>query len=127
MSTPQSVEAALQVMQEHIDALNARDEVRIAATLHFPHHRLSGVDLKCWETPDSYFSDFKARAGGDWSHSRFDDIRVVQASDNKVHLDAEINRFDTQDQKIASFRSFWVITCEDGRWAAKFRSSFAGR
>lgn len=127
MNHEASVTAALKVMQEHIDALNARDEARIAATLHFPHNRLSGVDLKCWETADSYFADFKARAGGDWARSRFDDIRVVQASENKVHLDAEINRFDTNDQRIASFRSLWVITLEEGRWAAKFRSSFAAR
>ena len=127
MNHEASVTAALKVMQEHIDALNARDEARIAATLHFPHNRLSGVDLKCWETADSYFADFKARAGGDWARSRFDDIRVVQASENKVHLDAEINRFDKNDQRIASFRSLWVITLEEGRWAAKFRSSFAAR
>lgn len=127
MSQQTSIKSALQVMQEHIDALNAGDEARIAATLHFPHQRLSGIDLKCWETPDSYFSDFKDRAGGDWAESRFDDIRVVQASDNKVHLDAEINRFNGDGDKITSFRSLWVITHEDGRWAARFRSSFAAR
>ena len=46
MNHEASVTAALKVMQEHIDALNARDEARIAATLHFPHNRLSGIDLK---------------------------------------------------------------------------------
>ena len=127
MSHQQSIDAALGVMQAHIDALNARDEARIAATLHFPHYRLSGVDLKYWQSPDSYFADFKSRAGGDWAHSRFDDIQVVRASANKVHLDAEINRFNGEDQKIASFRSLWVITLEEGRWATKFRSSFAAR
>lgn len=127
MNDKDPIEAALKVMQEHIDALNARDETRIAATLHFPHYRLSGIELKCWQTPDSYFADFKARAGGDWARSRFDDIQVVRTSENKVHLDAEINRFDGNDQKIASFRSLWVITLEEGHWAAKFRSSFASR
>ena len=127
MSHQPSIHAALAVMQAHIDALNTRNEARIAASLHFPHYRLSGVELKCWQTPDSYFADFKSRAGGDWAHSRFDDIQVVRASENKVHLDAEINRFNGEDQKIASFRSLWVITLEEGRWAAKFRSSFAAR
>ena len=122
-----AIEAALAVMQAHIDGLNARDEQAIAATLHFPHYRMSGVELKIWQTPDSYFDDFRARAGANWARSSFDDIRVVQASPEKVHLDAEINRFDKQDQKIASFRSLWVLTLEEGRWAAKFRSSFAAR
>lgn len=125
MTSP--TEAALAVMQAHIDALNARDEARLAATLHFPHARLSGASLTEWSTPDSYFADFRARAGADWARSEFDDIRVLQASDDKVHLDAQINRFDAAGALLTTFRSLWVITCEQGRWAAKFRSSFAPR
>ena len=127
MSDEVAIRAALAVMQAHIDGLNARDEERIAATLHFPHYRLSGPDLKIWQSPDSYFADFRERAGGDWARSSFDDIRVVQASDNKVHLDAEINRYDKAGSVITTFRSLWVITLEDGLWAAKFRSSFASK
>ena len=120
-----AIEAALAVMQSHIDALNARDEARIAATLHFPHNRLSGIDLKCWETADSYFADFKARAGGDWARSRFDDIRVVQASENKVHLDVLVKRFAADGGLMIAFSSLWVVSRIDGNWAAQLRSSFA--
>ena len=127
MTYEAEITAALAVMQEHIAALNARDESRIAATLHFPHYRLSGATLKNWQTPDSYFSDFQARAGASWARSGFKDIRVLQASGNKVHLDAEINRFDAGGTCIARFRSLWVVTLEAGRWAAKFRSSFAAQ
>ena len=123
MTSP--AQSALAVMQAHIDALNAHDEPGIAATLHFPQFRLNGIALKTWATPDSYFEDFRARAGANWARSQFDDIRVIQASEDKVHLDAEINRFDKSGQIISTFRSLWVITLEDGRWAAKFRSSFA--
>ncbi len=120
-----AVDAALAVMDAHIVALNARDGAALAATLHFPHFRLSGVNLKKWQTPDSYLQDFLSRAGGDWHYSRFEDIRVLQASQDKVHLDAEIRRFRVDDTLITQFRSLWVITRDDGRWAAKFRSSFA--
>ena len=123
MTTP--AQSALAVMQAHIDALNAHDEPGIAATLHFPQFRLNGTTLKTWATSGSYFEDFRARAGDNWARSQFDDIRVIQASEDKVHLDAEINRFDKSGQIISTFRSLWVITLEDGRWAAKFRSSFA--
>ena len=121
----QAIEAAHQVMAAHISALNSRDQAAIAATLHFPHARLSGTRLKVWETPDSYFADFLARAGGDWDHSSFEDIRLVRAAPDKVHLDAEIRRFAADGSLITSFRSLWVITHEKGRWAAKMRSSFA--
>ncbi|MGI9365757.1 MAG: hypothetical protein ACR2O8_11285 [Rhizobiaceae bacterium] len=121
------VSAALDVMQAHIEALNAKDETGIAATLHFPHYRLSGAYLKIWNEADSYFSDFRARSGAHWARSSFDDIRVLQAAENKVHLDAEINRYDTNDVIITTFCSLWVITNEGNRWAAKFRSSFAAK
>ena len=121
----QAIDAAHQVMAAHISALNSRDQAAIAASLHFPHVRLSGTRLKVWETPDSYFADFLARAGGEWHHSSFEDIRLVRAAPDKVHLDAEIRRFAADGRLITSFRSLWVITHENGRWAAKMRSSFA--
>ena len=123
--TDRAVAAAQAVMQAHITALNSRDQAAIAATLHFPHVRLSGTTLKIWDSEDTYFADFLARAGGDWHHSAFADIRLLRAAADKVHLDAEIRRFAADGSLITSFRSLWVITCEAGRWAAKMRSSFA--
>ena len=123
--TDRAVAAAKAVMQAHITALNSRDQAAIAATLHFPHVRLSGTTLKIWDSEDTYFGDFLARAGGDWHHSAFADIRMLRAAADKVHLDAEIRRFAADGSLITSFRSLWVITCEAGRWAAKMRSSFA--
>ena len=123
--TDRAVAAAQAVMQAHITALNSRDQAAIAATLHFPHIRLSGTNLKIWDSEDTYFADFLVRAGGDWHHSAFADIRLLRATADKVHLDAEIRRFAADGSLITSFRSLWVITCEAGRWAAKMRSSFA--
>ena len=122
-----SVKNALAVMDNHIIALNAHDEEALQHTMHFPHIRLSAAEMKLWPTPESYFEDFKKRAGGNWSHSAFNDIKVLADSDHKVHLDAEIIRYDAQDNIISRFRSLWVITCEDGHWAAKIRSSFAAK
>lgn len=95
------------------------------ATLHFPHLRLSGTKLTIWNSEDSYFSDFLVRAGNRWHSSSFADIQLVRASATKVHLDAKIRRYAADGSMITSFRSLWVITFEDGRWAAKMRSSFA--
>lgn len=125
MTEQQAIAAAHEVMAAHIDALNSRDQAAIAATLHFPHVRLSGTRLKIWDSEDTYFADFLARAGGDWHHSSFEDIRLVRVAPDKVHLDAEIRRFAADGSLITSFRSLWVITNENGRWAAKMRSSFA--
>lgn len=114
-----SIKAALDVLQASIDALNTSDEGALAATLHFPHYRLSGVALKIWETSDSYFTDFRARAGADWVRSSFDDIQVVRSSEDKVHFDVQINRYDGDANILTTFRSLWIITHEKGHWAAK--------
>lgn len=117
--------AALVVLDRHIAALNARDPAALAATLHFPHYRLSGAGMKIWDGPVRYFSDFRDRAGSDWHHSAWDFRNVVAASPDKVHLDVQFTRYREDGSAIASYRSIWIVTRIDGRWAAQLRSSFA--
>ena len=117
--------SAIAVMHAHIDALNARDELALSATLHFPHYRLIDGALTVWETPETYFNDFRKRAGGQWSHSGLGPITAVHVSHDKVHLDVSIERFASDGVQIAAFPSLWVIAYLDGRWAAQLRSSFA--
>ncbi len=131
--TRTAIDAARAVMAAHLAALNARDEEALAATLHFPHYRLSGNDMRIWDGPKTYFEDFRARAEPDWQKSRWDRLDVLQASPDKVHLDVAFTRLGPPDSQgairdgspLASYRSLWVITRIDGRWAAQLRSSFA--
>ena len=116
------IAAAKAVMQAHFDALNARDEAALAATLHFPHYRLMDGVLKVWNGPETYFDDFRKRAGGNWSRSRLGKIDVVHAGPDKVHLDVRVERFDEAGKQIAGFSSLWVIARIDGVWAAQLRS-----
>ena len=58
-----ALKAAMDVLDRHIAALNAGDEAALAATLHFPHYRLSQGRLQVWDGPARYFADFRARAG----------------------------------------------------------------
>ena len=50
MNEQQAIDAAFAVMAAHIEALNRRDQIAIAATLHFPHLRLSGTKLTIWNS-----------------------------------------------------------------------------
>jgi len=121
----QAITAALAVMNRHLSALNERNTEALANTLHFPHFRLVGSELKVWETADRYFDDFTARAGENWAYTKLTSIKPISATTNKVHLDVQVNRFDTQQQLIADFKSIWVITEINGVWAAQLRSSLA--
>jgi len=119
------VAAALAVLDEHIRALNARDEKALIATLHFPHYRLTGGKMRTWERSDNYLEDFYARAGGDWHHSAWDFKNAIAASADKVHLDVQFTRYRADNTPIGSYRSLWVVAKIGGRWAAQCRSSFA--
>ncbi len=120
-----AIDAAKSVLHEHIEALNSQDEKAIARTLHFPHYRITPGGTRIWPTSESYFSDFKLRAGSEWNKSAFKDVTVVRASSDKVHIDTLVERYRGDGSLLESFYSLWVITYENDRWAASLRSSFA--
>ena len=120
-----AIKAGMAVLDAHIVALNARDEAALIATLHFPHFRLTGGRVKIWERPDSYLKDFYARAGEGWHHSAWDFRKVIAAGADKVHFDVQFTRYRADNTALGTFRSLWVVSKVDGRWAAQVRSSFA--
>jgi hypothetical protein len=107
-------------------ALNAGDEPALLATLHFPHYRLAGGGMRVRDQPGSYLGEFRARAGEDWHHSEWDFRNVIAAGPGKVHADVQFSRYRADNSVIGSFRSLWIVTEPDGRWAVAARSSFAG-
>ncbi|NKB22610.1 MAG: hypothetical protein GKS01_19150 [Alphaproteobacteria bacterium] len=121
----EAVTQAQGVLQAHFSALNVADEKALAATLHFPHYRLSSGKMKVWESPESYLSDFHARAGDGWHHSDLDSIDVFAAEPEKVHLDVRFTRYREDNSSMGQFRSLWVIAKLNNVWAAQLRSSFA--
>ncbi len=121
-----AIAAARDVLRRHIGALNARDEAALAATLHFPHYRLSRGTLTVWDAPETYFADFLARAGEGWNHTAWDFMTPVAADPDKVHLDVSFTRYRADGSSLGSFRSLWVVARRDDRWAAQLRSTFAG-
>jgi hypothetical protein len=120
-----ALEASLDVLGRHIAALNAHDEAALAATLHFPHFRLSQGRLQVWDGPARYFADFRARAGEGWARSAWDFRNPVAVGADKVHLDVQFTRYSADGSSLGSFRSLWVVARLDGVWAAQLRSSFA--
>jgi hypothetical protein len=105
-------------------ALNAGDEPALLAT-HFPHYRLAGGSMRVWDGPGDYLGDFLARAGADWNYSEWDFRKVIVAGAAKVHLDVQFTRYRSDKSVIGSFRSLWIVTKKEGRWAVAARSSFA--
>jgi hypothetical protein len=120
-----AVAEAISVLDRFMEALSARNEPALLATLHFPHYRLAGGRMRVWDQPGAYLGDFLARAGADWHHSEWDFRKVIAAGAAKVHLDVQFTRYRADNSVIGSFRSLWIVTRDDGRWAMAARSSFA--
>ncbi len=120
-----AVDAALAVLDQFMAALNAGDEPALLETLHFPHYRLAGGNMRVWERPSAYLGDFLTRAGADWHRSAWDFRRIIAAGPTKVHLDVQFTRYRADNSVIGSFRSLWIVTDDGGHWAVAARSSFA--
>jgi hypothetical protein len=124
---PAAAAAAIAVLDRFLEALNARDQKKLLATMHFPHYRLAGTAMRVWDEPDaSYFAGFLARAGEGWHHTNWDFRRVIAAGPEKVHLDVQFTRYRADNSPIGRFRSLYVVTKRDGLWGIAARSSFAG-
>jgi len=121
----ESIAAAMDVLDRHLAALNAGDASALAQTLHFPHYRLAGVGMMVWEGPENYLQDFHARVGEEWHHTTWEFRHPISASSEKVHLDVQFCRYRADGSVLGRYRSIWVVSCMDGRWAAQLRSSFA--
>lgn len=124
----QAEAAARQVMDAFLKAFNDRDEAAWADTLLFPHVRLASGKVAVFPDRAAFLhamdlASFAEQTG--WDHSTWDDMRVVQASPDKVHIAVRFTRYDQQGSRMASYDSLYVIEKSDGRWGVRARSSFA--
>ena len=123
---PESVAAALAVLDRFMAALNRRDEAGLNATLHFPHVRLASGRVTTWETPGTYrMADFLGRAGDGWNESRWDERTVIHAGPDKVHFAVVFSRWRADGSLLGRYRSIYIVTRADVTWGIQARSSFA--
>ncbi len=60
-----------------------------------------------------------------WAHSAWDYVEPIDAGADKVHFRVRFSRFRADGSKIGSYRSLYIVTRIDGRWAIQARSSWA--
>lgn len=119
---------ALAVMEAFMAAFNARDVPAWADTLVYPHVRIASGRVAVFPDREAYIAshDMNAFAAGTgWARSAWDDLKVVQASPDKVHIAVRFTRYDAADNVISAFDSLYVVERVDGRWGVRARSSFA--
>lgn len=124
---PKVRDEVYRVLDEFIRSFNARDRKAHYATYHFPHYRLASGNMTVLDQPDlsdsTVFVQRLVQAG--WHHTKWDHRNIVQASEEKVHVDTQFTRYRADGSKIKTYESLYVLTFEHGRWGIKLRSSFA--
>jgi hypothetical protein len=123
--TRPAVIAALACLDDFMAAFNARDVKAFDATFNFPSVRLASNTLVVIEPGYHHPGMFEQGALADWHHSAWERREVIHAGADKVHLDTRFTRYRADGSVIGGFDSIYVVTCEDGHWGVKARSSFA--
>jgi hypothetical protein len=122
----ESIAAAMKCLDDFMVAFNARDLAAWEKTFNFPSVRLASnnlviIDKPGWHPPDT----FTRGALKEWHHSAWERRDIIHASENKIHFGTCFVRYRADGSVLGRFDSIYVVTCEDGHWGVKARSSFA--
>lgn len=124
---PDGVESACRATLDRFMAgLNAYDAAAMDAAMHFPHIRIAGGTVKVYGQAGSNPMDLfdKLRKEDDWKWSEWNERKIVQRSDTKVHMALTYTRYRSDDSVLGVYESLYVLTLKDGRWGIQSRSSF---
>ncbi len=120
-----SIAAARSCLEAFMTAFNARDVAAFEKTFNFPSVRLASNTLVILEAGHHKPEMFAQGALESWHHSAWERRNVIHAGADKVHFDTRFTRYRADGSVIGSFDSVYVVTCENGHWGIKARSSFA--
>ena len=119
------IAAAMKVLDDFMTAFNARDIEAWQKTFNFPSVRLASNTLTIIDENYHQPQMFGRGALTEWDHSAWARREVIHAGDDKVHIDTRFVRYRKDGSELGAFDSIYVVTCENGHWGVKARSSFA--
>ena len=122
-----SAEDGIGAVREFIEAFNAQDHERLAASLNYPHIRLARVFARI-ESAAQFAAQSRAGearlAREGWHHTELASAEAVQVGADKVHLALCMHRCRESGEVYNAFDTFWIATRRDGHWGIQFRSSY---
>lgn len=120
-----AIAAAMGVLDDFMAAFNARNLAAWEKTFNFPSVRLASNTLTIIESGYHKAGMFERGALSEWDHSAWERRDVIHAGADKVHIDTRFTRYRADGSIIGGFDSIYVVTCENGHWGVKARSSYA--
>ncbi len=122
------VDGARAALDGFMDAFNHEDAEAIRRRwFHFPHARFHSGKITVMARPEDFQNLVWGRQGQakGWSRSAWDYVEVIDAGPEKVHFRVQFTRYRPDGTAIGSYRSLYIVTFLDGRWAIQGRSSWA--
>jgi hypothetical protein len=121
----EAIAGATRCLDDFMTAFNARDIEAWEKTFNFPSVRLASNTMVILEPGSRRADMFTRGALAEWDHSAWERRAVIHAGPYKVHFDTRFTRYRKDGSVIGGFDSIYVVTCEDGHWGVKARSSYA--
>jgi hypothetical protein len=123
-----AVAGARAALDGFMAAFNREDAEAIRSRwFHFPHVRFHSGKVTMMATPEDYHNMVWARRGqsADWARTAWDYQEVIDSGPDKVHFRVQFSRYRADGSAIGSYRSLYIVTLLNGRWAIQARSSWA--
>lgn len=122
------IAAARAAMDGFMEAFNVEDaEALRTRWFHFPHVRFHSGTVTVMEEPEDLHVLVWDRTGqsAEWGRTAWDHVEPVDAGPDKVHFRVRFSRYRPDGSVIGSYKSLYIVTFKDGRWAIQGRSSWA--
>jgi hypothetical protein len=127
-TTEAAITGARAALDGFFEAFNRQDAEAIRTRwFHFPHVRFHSGKVTVMQTPADYHNLVWARGGQSvgWDHTKWDYQDVIDAGPEKVHFRVQFTRYRADGTPIGSYRSLYIVTFADNRWAITARSTWA--
>lgn len=119
---------ARKAMDGFMAAFNAEDADALRTIwFHFPHVRFHSGTVTMMQTPADYSNLVWSRLGQSqgWARTAWDYVEPIDEGPNKVHFRVQFTRYRADGTAIGSYKSLYIVTFKDNRWAIQGRSSWA--
>jgi len=116
--------AACFVIDEFFTAWNGADNEAMLKTMNLPHaFILRNGRAAVAKTPERIATDFDAmRKREDWHHSKYQDLKIIHATPDKVLAQLTFTRHHEDDSIYATVPVLWIITKQNDHWGIQLRA-----
>ncbi len=123
----EAIAGAMAAMEAFMLGFNARDPEAWAASLNYPHVRFASGTVTVWDSAEEFSQTraFETLPESGWDHSHWLTRDVVLVSSAKVHIATVFQRFNGDNEVLATYESLYIVTKVDGHWGTQARSSLA--